>query len=372
MTPLDSMTTSDWPEVVERLGGQAYLEASARETCAFQRSRLIGDPLTLLRLVLAYCLGNGGLRLTAAWAASVGLVDISNVGLLFRIRKCEAWLSKLVARLLSCGVAPPTQGPMQGRTIRILDATTVPQAGRQAHTHNGLFRIHASLELPHERFSHFEVTDQKGGERLDRFEITPGVLYIADAGYLQPARIGTVLKAGADVLIRMAWRNGTWLDGRGKPFDFIAVFKKARRGLIDQPIHLRPAKGEPLALRFVAVRLPAEKREQARKRAERAAQQSRYGITPERLMAAEWVMLVTSLTTQQADTATVLNLYRLRWRVELAFKNLKSIVGLKGPPGTDPRSARVFILAHLLAALLLEPATDWFEDSPHWEQAIAA
>ena len=56
--------------------------------------------------------------------------------------------------------------------------------------------------------------------------------------------------------------------------------------------------------------------------------------------------------------------YRLRRRVELGFKRLKSVIGLHGPPGTDPRSARPYILAHLLMPLLLEPWVDALEDSP--------
>jgi hypothetical protein len=61
----------------------------------------------------------------------------------------------------------------------------------------------------------------------------------------------------------------------------------------------------------------------------------------------------------------VLALYRLRWRVELGFKRMKSVIGLYGPPGTDERSARPYILAHLLM-LLLEPSIDALEASPHW------
>ena len=43
--------------------------------------------------------------------------------------------------------------------------------------------------------------------------------------------------------------------------------------------------------------------------------------------------------------------------------------GLKGPPNKDPRTAKVFILAHLLMVLLLEPLIEAFEDSPHWANA---
>jgi len=55
--------------------------------------------------------------------------------------------------------------------------------------------------------------------------------------------------------------------------------------------------------------------------------------------------------------------------VELGFKRLKSVIGLHGPPGTDERSARPYILAHLLMLLLLEPSVDALEDSPHWAYA---
>jgi len=39
------------------------------------------------------------------------------------------------------------------------------------------------------------------------------------------------------------------------------------------------------------------------------------------------------------------------------------------PPGKDPSTAEIFILAHLLMILLLEPLMDAFEDSSHWPKA---
>ena len=83
--------------MISRLGGRAHIEKSARETRAFLRARGIEDALVLLRLILAYCLGGKGLRLTAAWAASLGVADISNVALLYRLRQCGDWLSVLAA-----------------------------------------------------------------------------------------------------------------------------------------------------------------------------------------------------------------------------------------------------------------------------------
>ena len=79
--------------------------------------------------------------------------------------------------------------------------------------------------------------------------------------------------------------------------------------------------------------------------------------------------MVTSLAPDEFTTEDVLALYRLRWRIELGFKRLKSLIGLKTPPGTDQRSARPYLLAHLLIILLLEPLVREFEDSPRWAEA---
>src|SRR5258708_14268962 len=91
-----SLFSRDWQRIVDRLGGAAAIESSARETKAFVRARAVGNAVDLLRLVLAYALGRGGLRSTAAWASAVGLVDISNVRLLQRLRRCRDWAGVLI------------------------------------------------------------------------------------------------------------------------------------------------------------------------------------------------------------------------------------------------------------------------------------
>jgi hypothetical protein len=240
----ESLVAQDWNGVVARLGGAAALERSARGAKAFLRARVVASAADLLRLILAYCLGDRGLRSTAAWAAAMGLADISNVALLKRLRRCDDWLALLVGEALSAG-APQAA---HGRLIRIIDATTVPKAGRLAKKGNKLWRIHSAFDLPGERFGFFELTDQHGGETLDRIPVVKGEIRIADRAYLQPDRIAVVLDEGADVLIRAGWRNARWLDAKGGPVDLLAEFDRAaERGLIDRPIFIGRKNGEPLA-----------------------------------------------------------------------------------------------------------------------------
>jgi hypothetical protein len=361
----ESLVNEDWTHVVARLGGADVLNATARETKAFLRPREITNAVDLLRLILAYCLGERGLRLTAAWAVSVGLADISNVALLYRLRQCGNWLAMLVGHALA-GAAPKAS---HGRLIRIIDATTVPKKGPDARKNNELWRVHSAFDLPGERFGHFELTDQQEGETLDRIPVVKGEIRLADRAYLQPDRMAQVIDAGADVVIRAGWKSARWVDEAGNAIDVVGELRDVSVDLVDRPIWIKRKCGSLLAMRLVAIRKPQQAAVEARRKARREAQRGGHTISKQTLDAADWVILITSLKPEDFTTADVLALYRLRWRIELGFKRLKSLIGLKGPPGTSESSARPHILAHLLTILLLEPLVDELEDSPRLAEA---
>lgn len=364
----ESLLSRDWHSVVDRLGGAAVLDDGARQTGAFRRARSIASAVDLLRILLAYCLGERGLRSAVAWAAAHEIADISNPALLYRLQNSADWLESLVSKTLMSGVPKCAEG----RLIRIIDGTTVPKAGTAAKKSNGLWRIHAAFDLPSERFSAFELTDEKGGEQLDRIAALEGEIRIADRAFMQADRIAPILDAGADIVIRAGWRNARWLDKAGKPFDIIGALQSRRakqRGFIDQPIWIGRKCGAALALRLVAMRKSPQATDAARAQARREAQRGGHQIAAATLAAAEWMIVVTSLSVKTFSTNDILDLYRLRWRIELAFKRLKSLIGLAGPPGKDPRSAKAWVLAHLLMSLLLEPLVDALEDSPRLEHA---
>ena len=96
-----------------------------------------------------------GLRLTAAWAETIGLASLSNVAVLGRLRNAVPWLQSILARLL--GEASGSQLTVAGgRLIRLVDATTVRKAGKSARENGRLWRVHAVFDLPAERFSAFD------------------------------------------------------------------------------------------------------------------------------------------------------------------------------------------------------------------------
>jgi Transposase DDE domain len=355
------------------------LEREARETLAFQRPREVKSGVDLLRLVLAYCLGVTGLRLTAAWAEGIGLASLSNVALLGRLRNCSTWLEQIVARLLARAESPPGAVPGAGRPIRLIDATVVCKAGKSARETGRVWRIHAGFDLPFagrgEGFSAFELTDGREAERIERLAVIPGEIRIADAVHCRADGLAKVIADGADVVVRASWQSARWLDENSDPLDLVLTLVRAEGGIeggiIDRPVQLARKGAAPVALRLVAIKMPKDKAVQSVAKARKQAKSDGRQIQPGTLIAAEWVILVTSLAAADFCAAKVLELYRLRWRIEIAFKRLKSIIGLATPPGECSEVAKAWVLCHLIAVLMTEARLSAFGDSPRSRPAHA-
>jgi len=76
-------------------------------------------------------------------------------------------------------------------------------------------------------------------------------------------------------------------------------------------------------------------------------------VRPDTLEAAGYIFVFTTLAGRIAASA-VLELYRGRWQIELAFKRLKSILAVGHLKKTDPDGARAWLQGKLLVAFLIE------------------
>jgi IS4 transposase len=225
---------------------------------------------------------------------------------------------------------------------------------------------HAVFDLPAERFSAFELTDEKGAERINRIAVIPGELRIADRVHCRADELADVIEQGGDVLVRAAWTSARWMEEDGRAYDIVRDLTKSTSGVIDRPIWLGRKEAAPLPLRLVAIKMPKDKAVAAVAEARAEARSKQRTIQPGTLIAAEWLVLVTSLDRGEHAADAVLELYRLRWRIEIAFKRMKSLAGLAGPPGECPEAAKAWVLCHLIAVLLTEAHLAAFGDSPRW------
>jgi hypothetical protein len=81
--------------------------------------------------------------------------------------------------------------------------------------------------------------------------------------------------------------------------------------------------------------------------------------------------LVSNLPAATWSAAQVVDLYRVRWQVELAIKRLKSLLQFDHLRTKEPELAQVYLLAKLVAAVWIDGQTtqhvaqqpDWWEDT---------
>ena len=107
---------------------------------------------------------------------------------------------------------------------------------------------------------------------------------------------------------------------------------------------------------MVALRQSAEVTRWTRERMLRRARRDQKPVSPLSLELAEYFILWTSL--KQLRAAEILELYRLRWQIELVFKRMKSILGLGHLPKIDPLSAQAWLEGKLFVGLLIERMVD--------------
>ena len=136
------------------------------------RREVVGGA-SLLRLALAHGPGAPSLRQVSAWACMLGLAELSNRGVRYRLNQAAALLSMLVDRLLAAKTP--------GANLRWL--------GRGA-------------------FSHLELTDKRGAEALERGAPLAGEIRIGDRNYARAPvlqRIRAQSGNQADFIVRVDW-----------------------------------------------------------------------------------------------------------------------------------------------------------------------
>jgi Transposase DDE domain len=341
---------------LSRLRRQLDLDGLARGCGAILRSRKIGDGGELLRLALIYGPGGCSLRETAVRQSALGVM-ISDTAVTKRLAKAGQFLEAVLGQMLRAAVP---QAPMpEGHRLVLVDATTINAPGSQGCD----WRLHCRQSDG--RLEGFELTSAQGGEKLSRFDFAPGDIVVADRGYRGVAGLAHVRAAGADVLLRVGWRTYGWRDQSGAAVSLTACFDHVGPGQMDEAALLVAGPdGTTQPVRVIAFGQSDTATDAARRKTRRKSTHHHHVVDPSSLAAARHLYLMTSLTGPDWPPARLVQMYRTRWQIELAFKRLKSILHIDRLNTRDPALARSWILAHLIAAVMLEEVAGVTPDTP--------
>jgi hypothetical protein len=353
----------DWQVVCQFL--PPGWQQAGRSLGALRRARGIPNVNVLLRVLMVHLIDGCSLKETALRASQAKWCNVSSVALHKRLKASEQWLRWLAEKLWQRAKDSVANC---GYRIRAVDATTVEEQGATGTD----WRVHYAINLADLQCDYFELTDAKGGETFRRIPIALGDLLLGDRAYGNPPGIDYVMSRGGSVLVRVNQKALPLFDAKGRRIRLASWLKTVRLGEVGELPAWVHHDGRAIRGRLIAVKRGRQAARRARRQTRRKAQRRQETISKEALFLAGYVFLWTTIPSRVMVATQIMELYRVRWQIELAFKRMKSILGLGQLPKTTDASARAWIHGKLFIALLIERLLDAAEHFSPWGYRLGA
>lgn len=344
---------ADWDLVTSYLpdGWEALADEYEQVETKFGNAK-IRTASDLLRLILVHAACDLPLREAVALVAEAGGPDIAPMRLHKKMVRAVDYLRALVTRMIR---EMPDAAPEQwaGYDVVVADATTASRPGSLGAD----IRVHTLMRPSNLEYVDVQVTNTKIGETFGHFPVKDGQLIIGDRGYCFASSIFAAVGRGADVLVRLNRGSTPLHDARSGEIVDVLGAMRALGGLAVAERAVVLAWTDPSKVtrrldgRLILQRLPEAEAAKSRRR---LRDELGSAATAESLEAAGYVALFTTVKKSRLSAARCMDLYRLRWQIELLFKRLKSLCGLDRVPNYRADTIKSWIYAKLLVALLLD------------------
>jgi hypothetical protein len=295
----------------------------------------VGSAVDLLRVILTYGATDLSLKAVAAWASSTGLAQLSSIALFYRVRDAQAWLAQLISTLLERDVTPLA---CPGLNIRLVDATGITGPGAKGTE----WSLHTGIDPRTGQMTAVTLTDHRVGESFTNYPVRAQDVLVGDRAYALATGIAYVHQQGGYVVaranlhaIRLCRPDRTVFSPLEEAAAVPQVGVAHYDVLIPAPPETKTRSHKPWKLAHASAWIPAR-------------------LLAVRTVKQTIIWVITTVPASLASDAVIMELYRVRWQIELAFKRLKSLLGLDTLPSKRGPTAKSWILARILAALLIE------------------
>jgi hypothetical protein len=338
-------------------------EEKAKELKALVRARGIKTPEELLRLILVYLTEGKSFAGTSAVINMGGGGALNKNAAYSRIRNSAEWLEWLCVNLLrqgGCMAEKPRW--LEGKDVYLIDGSEVVYGGSKKN----YSMLHYCLDAYTLSMKEMHLTGGHEGEKLARFELPgPGVIVLADRMYGNIPGMEHLRERGSGFVLRLRGRAFTVYDGAGRKIELLDRFRGLKEGESGSARVYYRVNGQDIPVRVCALRKDQESERAGLKRLTKTKQRKRRGGPVSDVQRAynKYIVVATSLD-EGVPAERVLELYRVRWQIELAFKRLKSLFQYNEIPVKLERSARAWFYGKLLLAALCETLVNTGRFSP--------
>lgn len=324
-------------------------QQTAIDTKAFLRARKITSPLELMHLILLFC---GVDQVLREVAGNFTLINerITDTAIQKRLEACAPWLKMILEQMWFAGISK-LAGNLR---LILIDGSSLSVPGADGTS----YRLHLAIDLVRLSIVHIEVTDKYVGESLKHYQLQEGDILVVDRGYNLPQEIIGISEQGLLIVLRLNPNSmRLYSVGGEQKINVSEALKKANADQVCMEVWVTNKTGDYVKAWIHAQRLPESLRPEARRKF--FLNSKSKNVKKETLMYVEWKMILTTVPKDILDTNTIMELYGLRWQVELFIKRLKSLVKIdKLRCKEGSKLNNVYIYGKLLFATLAMKRTD--------------
>ena len=196
-----------------------------------------------------------------------------------------------------------------------------------------LMNIQYGLDIKNGEWERLELTKATHNDQTYSNEslrdIQKGDLLMRDLGYVTKKYLSGVVRAGAFFLNRLPPKWTVCHPGSAVRLDWGKLHQHLQG---NKRIHSQKASisldGQAMEVRLVALAVPKAVWEARIRKAAKHARSKGVGVSDEYKVRCRFNVFITNATENQLDAQAIINLYRIRWQVELMFKVWKSLLAV--------------------------------------------
>lgn len=181
--------------------------------------------------------------------------------------------------------------------------------------------------------------------------LKPGMLIIRDLGYFTLNSLKQIHDVAAYYLSRLPLNVNVYLNSNDEnPIDILKLFKKEipkDKGSLDLDVYL--GKNKTLKTRLIAKKVPLSVRQ---KRTDRYKKEYKKEPTKYYVEWNGYTIFITNMP-RIFSAETIIAIYKIRWQIELIFKNLKSNIEIDVLKGTNSHRIESLIYGKLIVLVTM-------------------
>lgn len=334
-------------------------EKACWETKAMSRKVGLQNEKDLLTLCLFYAYDHSLIEVQS-YAKVSGIYEISDVGFMKRFSRCGDWFKWIIENLSPSEIVHyPKPEMLEKYRVLAVDASDITTGGKA----NQKWHLHYAVNLFTLSCAMFKLTPETTGESLKNFEVKSGDLVLGDRAYATLSGIEYCKNNEADFVLRVKNKAFKMYNDVGDIITFEDILKDVDNTCKDTTVYIKMSNKEMVPVRVCAVKKNEEALKQTEKNLRRKESKRQFKISDSTKYVNQFFFVVTSLD-ERFSAEQILDLYRLRWQVEIVFKRFKSIVKLGSMPTKTAASSEAWLNCKMLIVLLIEKLLSNSDFSP--------